>query len=225
MCVVCGVWCVIVCPPFLLQVGYDHCGVYMPSFYWARKGTNWQFKCEVDFDQIEKQDPKLYKQIAESLQDVPKEQWKDLACTCGAKFIPWACGASKVVEIRVEGVWHALLAERLPEELDDEIKKVLFEFHKAMERVTPDDIMKAIPTTFPKTNLCQRSRIPGISRFDFNKWEQDGKPTLLKVGWIALANMIANKDERNLQNVISMCALLDHQEEKHKLNPSLAEAM
>ena len=50
---------------------------------------------------------------------------------CRSKFRPWAKGASMVVELKQEdGSWLAMMAERLPVELDDEIKKYHFEFYE-----------------------------------------------------------------------------------------------
>ena len=124
-------------------------------------------------------------------------------CGCGAKFVPWACGASKVLEIQVApGEWEAILAERLPEELDDEINNVLHEWHAAGQRVSPEEIKNAIPTTLPK---CGLTDIPGVAKFDFKKWEEVGRPTLTCAGWIALCRVIASKDKLNLGHILTLC--------------------
>ena len=147
----------------------------------------------------------MYQTIKEAMGDTPEEQWSICTPCCGSKFIPWARGASKVVELRVGNAIHAILAERLPEELDDEIKKVQYEWHRACGRTTAEQIAEAIPCCLPKSNLCTHSRVPGIARFNFKQWKTDGCPTLLKAGWIALCKLIATNAEVNLSRIISLC--------------------
>ena len=44
---------------------------------------------------------------------------------CGAKFTPWAKGESQVVEVKLpDDSWAGFLTDRMPQELDDAIKKV-----------------------------------------------------------------------------------------------------
>eukprot|EP00975_Prorocentrum_lima_P055198 11573443-Prorocentrum_lima.AAC.1 len=50
------------------------------------------------------------------------DQWPKVGC--GARFVPWAKGASLVAEIKMpDGTWEALMADRFPEQLHDEIRK------------------------------------------------------------------------------------------------------
>lgn len=62
---------------------------------------------------------------------------------CLAKFRPWARGESTVLELKVDGKWHAITAGRLPEQLDDEIKKLQYAWRSARLHVTAEDILKA----------------------------------------------------------------------------------
>ena len=49
------------------------------------------------------------------------EQWPGIGC--GSRFVPWAKGASMVVELKMStGEWQSCMADRLPAELDDELK-------------------------------------------------------------------------------------------------------
>ena len=116
----------------------------------------------------------------------------------------------------------AVLAERLPEELDDEIKRVQYQFHKACGRTTAEQIREAIPLCLPKANLCKESRIPGISVFDFKKHKELREPTLLKAGWIKLTKIIAQNNPVDLSTLITLCDDLAIQNEK---DPSLRDAM
>ena len=72
------------------------------------------------------------------------------------------------------------------------------EFHRAQGQVTAEDIKSAIPITFPRTGAIDPIRFPGVSKFDATKWEAEGKHYLSKAGWIALTQIIANKDPVNL---------------------------
>ena len=185
--------------------GELQCGVYMPSDFWWQDGEMWSFKCKICPEKIKLKQPKMYQTIKKVMGDTPEEQWSICTPCCGSKFIPWARGASKVVELRVGNAIHAILAERLPEELDDEIKKVQYEWHRACGRTTAEQIAEAIPCCLPKSNLCTHSRVPGIARFNFKQWKTDGCPTLLKAGWIALCKLIATNAEVNLSRIISLC--------------------
>ena len=125
---------------------------------------------------------------------------------CGARFRAWARGPSKVVEIQADnGDWYALLADRPPQELDDEIKRVHHQWHLACSRLTAQDIMKAIPMAYPKTG---QTIVPGVSKFDFAEWREHGSPTLTHSGWIALCHLIASKEPLNFERIISVCAQL-----------------
>ena len=123
---------------------------------------------------------------------------------CGARFAPHKRGPSKVVEFDIEDddgtkARVSFLAERLPVELEDVIKKVHKAFHEAQQRLTAADIKKAIPLVYPKTNAVDPTNLPGVSRWDFAQWEADGRPYLDTAGWCALCRMIANKDLRYLR--------------------------
>ena len=116
-----------------------------------------------------------------------------------------------MIEIQVgPQEWVAFPAERLPQILDDEIKKVLKEWHEACHRVTADDIKKWIPLVYPKTNILDPIQYPGISKFDRTKWIQDGSPYLDKSGWIALCEVIARKDSTNLQCVLDLAETMNN---------------
>ena len=111
-----------------------------------------------------------------------------------------------MIEIQSDnGDWYALLAARLPQELDDEIKKCWHQWHRACSRLTAQDIMKAIPMAYPKTG---QTGVPGVSKFDFAEWRVHDSPTLTHARWIALCHLIASKEPVNLERIISVCAEL-----------------
>ena len=114
--------------------GELQCGVYMPSDFWWQDGEMLSFKCKICPEKIKLKQPKMYQTIKEALGDTPEEKWSICTPCCGSKFIPWARGASKVMELKVGNAIHAILADRLPVELDDEIKNVQYEWHLACGR-------------------------------------------------------------------------------------------
>eukprot|EP00975_Prorocentrum_lima_P013557 2879640-Prorocentrum_lima.AAC.1 len=62
--------------------------------------------------------------------DVTK--WPDVGC--GTRFVPWARGASMVVEMQmVDRTWVAFMAERFPEVLEEEVKKVQEAFYLTVQ--------------------------------------------------------------------------------------------
>ena len=177
----------------------------MPADYWYNPEGTWRFHCKLMPSKIKKMHPGLYEAIKQDLNNLPDDQWDKLVPTCGCRFRPWANGASKVVELRVMDKSYAILAERLPVELDDEIKKAQYAWHKALARTTAEQIAKAIPTCLPTTNLCTSCQVRGISKFDFDAWKADGRPTLTRAGWIALCRVIAMNQEVDLSGIISLC--------------------
>jgi len=175
----------------------------MPGCYWWQPTSKWKFKCTVAWDQIAEQGIDGQKVLDEMTRMFGPDRRNWQTPCCGANFAPWRKGASKVIELRdASGEWKAILADRLPEQLDDQIKGVLHEWHVAAQRITPDDIMSAIPLILPKAN---KTHIPGVSKFDFREWERLGRPTLTQAGWVALCRVIASKDPVNLQHIISLC--------------------
>ena len=49
------------------------------------------------------------------------------------------------------------------------------------------------------------SKVPGITRFDFDKWMRVGCPTLNRTGWIALTKCIASNLAIDLGHIITLC--------------------
>eukprot|EP00975_Prorocentrum_lima_P064168 12895936-Prorocentrum_lima.AAC.1 len=57
---------------------------------------------------------------------------------CGARFIPWGRGASMVMDMQMkDGKCEAFMAERFPENLEDEIKKVHEAFYLSSQKLEP----------------------------------------------------------------------------------------
>ena len=46
--------------------------------------------------------------------------------------------------------------------------------------------------------------LTGVSKWNFKKWEEDGKPYLDRSGWCALCMVIAEKDLVNLEQLFKL---------------------
>ena len=109
------------------------CGLAFPAKMWARKYKDdpdrWKFICEVNWAslveaQLQSPTDKLLKSWVNDMYNEYGEvpNWPKIGC--GADFIPWAKGMSMVAEVKcADRVWMAFSADRLPAQLDDEIKK------------------------------------------------------------------------------------------------------
>ena len=173
----------------------------------------WRFYCNVDWSKLVS--------AAESCREAknnPLKKWTMHLCMkygedfsrwpahgCGAKFTPWKRGESQVAELRLDdGTWTAFSADRMPTELDDEIKRVHAEFFKASQFVTPDDLKYVIPMTFPMTNVLEGDDFVGIARYPIDQWMANGEPKITVTGWIKLCIKIATKDTMNLDSVLKV---------------------
>ena len=119
---------------------------------------------------------------------------------CQAKFKPFARGASRVIEMRNSetGEWKAFLAARVPEQLDDEIKKVRAQFFQAMEKLEPQDVQDLIPMFMPKTHVIPGVATAGIARYPVDQWIREGQLMISEKGWAKLCIRIAQNDISNL---------------------------
>ena len=183
--------------------GGECCGLYMPEeWWWNYNAPKFGFKCHADWKLVydkHRDHPTVKAIIKQYGSNI--EWWPQPGCS--AKFIPYARGASQVLEIQMpDGTWEALLCERVPEVLDKEIKRHLLEFHTACQRLTAEEIKASIPMTVPRTNA---SDIPGVSHFDFDEWERRHCPIMKEDGWRALCLTIGSKDPLNLKDLITLC--------------------
>ncbi|MCP4243258.1 MAG: hypothetical protein GY772_22100, partial [bacterium] len=80
-------------------------GLYMAGKFWRKAGRKW--KCGIDGDEWEKHT------------GTSRTLVEDLGC--GATYRPWACGEGMVMEFYSGMKWWAILADLMPEILDDEI--------------------------------------------------------------------------------------------------------
>ena len=184
-----------------------YCNQYMPSTYFDRPDPEkWTFYCRCNWKQVAEHQPEIIDHFVKNGYGDDPLKWPGQGMGCGAKFAPWKRGPSKIVQLLLDGKqeWIEFPAERLPKELDDEIKKVLYHWHNASKRITAEEIMDCVPLVFPKIGGLDPIKYPGISKFDREDWFKAGKPYLSQSGWIALCQIIARKDLINLQCVFDL---------------------
>ena len=90
------------------------------------------------------------------------------------------------------------MADRLPQQLEDEIKKKQAEFYHAAEMVNPSDLYDVIPVAFPMTHILDKEIFPGIAQYPIWKWEKGKQECITHNGWCKLCIKIAEGDMDNL---------------------------
>ena len=101
-----------------------------------------------------------------------------------------------------------LVAERPPEILDDDMKKI--HFQECLASMTADETYERIPCTLPKRN---HTSVPGVSRFPIEEWTARGSPTLTQAGWVALCWIVGQKDPQNLEHLLDLCDKSPHKQD------------
>ena len=194
------------------------CGIYIPSYYWDQPNKDRErYYCGVQWEYVVKVDNFIKQRIEKEYGTLENLRSIMPQCGCGAKYVPWARGESQVVEVCVSGRnprnpkaerWIMFMADRLPQELDDEIKKVQStgdHFIKAWQELSDEDILESIRKVYPREQMqIDPVRLPGVARFPVDEWKRDGQPCLDKAGWGALCMKIATNDLKNLQGIFDL---------------------
>ena len=162
----------------------------------------WKHICEVNWAalieaQLNAPEDKLLKSWVDDMHreygEVPK--WPKIGC--GSDFVPWSKGLSMVAEVKCpDGVWAAFSADRLPPQLDDEIKKAQAAFYMAGRKLSEAELLDIIPVSFPMTNHLKG--FPFIASYPVDEWEEQQLPCFTTKSWCKLAMMTAEKDMANL---------------------------
>ena len=103
-----------------------------------------------------------------------------------------------------DGSWTAFAAERMPQELDDEIKKIHAEFFKASTFLKLEDLQDIIPITFPMTHIVEGADFVGSAKYPMDQWIASGEPKITSAGWAKLCINIATKGTTNLNGILTM---------------------
>ena len=182
------------------------CGLAFPNKMWYQPNPHrWKYKCRVMWEPLVREqeknpaDPMLRKWVDDMTATYGEvEKWPQLGCE--SNFVPFKKGGSMVVEIKQEnGEWTSFVAERLPEELDDEIKRVHAHFYMAQQDLTPEELKEILPISFPMTHNIKG--FPGVARYPVDEWEAAGAPYFSVKSWCKMAMRIASNDLTNLGKV------------------------
>ncbi len=117
-----------------------------------------------------------------------------------------------VAELKMDdGHWEAFMADRLPTELDDEIKKSRAAFVNASKLMDPEEVKSLMPISFPMTHVLPGQEYMAIARYPIDEWMASGQPIL---STIKLCLKIAEKDLENLQSVFDTAVKCEKHEQK-----------
>ena len=182
------------------------CGLAFPNKLWKKKfpdkPSSWRFVCEVDWTalieaQLKAPDDKLLRGWVEDMHKEygEPEAWPKIGCR--SEFKAYKKGFSMVAEIKCpDGRWTAFSADRLPPQLDDEIKRVQAAFYLAGKKLNAEELRDIIPVSFPMTNRCKG--FPFIAYYPVEDWDEQQLPRFSQKSWCKLAMMTAKKDMKNL---------------------------
>ena len=186
------------------KIGYCTCGMYTSSALWWRIGDRWKFLCKIQWERamsISEDHKAGIMKIMEPLHGADASLWPQPGC--GSKFVPWAHGESQVIEFYAtsRGEWVAFMAARMPQIIDDEVKKNQAAFYRAQSKLSPEVIMQTLPKVYPKVYVLENC--PLVSKFPVDQWVADGGPILSAAGWCTLALSIARNDMANLGGIFA----------------------
>eukprot|EP00975_Prorocentrum_lima_P062969 12888620-Prorocentrum_lima.AAC.1 len=77
------------------------------------------------------------------------------------------------------------MAERFPENLDDEIKKVHEAFYVSSQKLEPEQLKDMLPTSLPMTHIYEDdgTKHYGIARHPIDEWMALGEPVITVRHW------------------------------------------
>ena len=191
------------------------CGIYMPPNLWKKDPVKHRWYCKPDYAFACETDVgikrKLNKIYGDDLDDIENKMAKRMKSPCcGARYFPWARGESQVVEVDLDDgngkpETYCFIADRIPKQLDDEIKKFQAEFVRAQWQLTDKEIIGLLPKVYPCDKyLVNGDVMPCIGRFPVDTWIGDQRPVLDAAGWCALSQCIAKKDLKNLGGIFDL---------------------
>ena len=192
------------------------CGLAFPAKLWSKKFPekewSWKFVCRVNWQELVKaqkaspDDQQLKEWVGDMRKEYGEEDnWPKIGC--GSNFVPWAKGFSMVTEIKCpDGTWTAFSSDRLPTQLDDEIKKVQEKFYLAGRRLTAEQLKEIIPVSFPMTNRLKG--FPFVAHYPIERWDAEQLPRFSAKSWCKLAMMTAENDMLNLHKCFEVAEKL-----------------
>ena len=117
-----------------------------------------------------------------------------------------------VMELKVDGVFKAFVSERMPEALDDAIKKRNYDkFCQVCDNLTPKELYDSLPMCFPMTHTIEVKGRPfrGVARYPLLAWEAEGAPVMTRKHWAKFCMKVASKDFTNLEHLFRVAEAID----------------
>ena len=109
-----------------------------------------------------------------------------------------------VMELKVENEIKAFVSERLPEALDDAIKKRNYDkFRSVCDKLSPQELYDSLPMCFPMTHTLEVDGKPfrGVARYPLLEWEAQGALVMARKHWAKFCMKVASKDLTNLEHL------------------------
>ena len=112
--------------------------------------------------------------------------------------------SSQVVEMKLDdGTWMAFMTERLPQVVDDEIKKHHAALFMASQLLTVEQLFDKLPICFPMTHPIPE--FPFVARYPVDLWNSENRPFMDEDSWLEFTKMIARNDLDHLASVFKVC--------------------
>ena len=182
------------------------CGCFMMADLWKKLPDKWRFYCRTDWDRQRERDRTAYIMNAAYFGEEDNSKWPKFGC--GARFIPFARGASKLVQMELpDGSDIFFLAERPPALIDDTIKMHQASWNKALNDLTPAALQKLLPKCYPDKRFAPPNYegLLGVGYFDIDEhMKGEGKLVLTMEGWGILLMNVAVGNLEDLGDIFTL---------------------
>ena len=101
------------------------------------------------------------------------------------------------------GDWEAFLADHTPPALDDQLKKAKFEqLSIAFGKMSPTEVLRAIPVTMPMTHLAtiDGKQMEGVAKYPVDAWLDSGAPSFTTERWAMICMLLAERGLEEAKN-------------------------
>ena len=96
------------------------------------------------------------------------------------------------------------MADHTPPALDDQLKKVKYDqLSTAFGKMTPTEMLKAIPVTMPMTHLAtvDGKKMEGVAKYPIDAWITSGAPSFTTERWAMICMLLAERGLEESKNL------------------------